>query len=404
MLLPEFQRHVVDSCASIEQWFRQQFLASPPPFYCSVDIRNNGRKIAAIDTNLFPAGFNNLSPSSFAIASESFKRQIFHLCPSAKRLLLIPEGHTRNKGYIDNLFILRRLLRGAGIDVLALGIGINAATTLTSSAQDETLQIDPLAGNERLLESFSPCFVLLNNDLSATPPAELANLEIPISPPLQLGWHARRKSTHFHHYEQVARELAQCIGVDAELMSAQFALCDHLDFTTQEGLDCLAVAVDETLRQFARGEGGDDYVVLKANSGTYGMGVMIAHGADEVRSFNRKQRNKMAVVKDGLRVQSVLIQEGIRTVDTVENAAAEPVVYLVGDSVIGGFYRYNRSRTDKENLNSAGADFFALPYNVTHYDSVCAGGDENDIRWYVYGVIARMGALAAAREIAAATP
>lgn len=46
----------------IETWFREQWLKITPPFYTSVDLRNSGFKLAPVDTNLFPAGFNNLNP------------------------------------------------------------------------------------------------------------------------------------------------------------------------------------------------------------------------------------------------------------------------------------------------------------------------------------------------------
>ena len=45
----------------IDAWFEKQYKNSPPPFYSSVDLRHSGYKIAPVDTNLFPAGFNNLS-------------------------------------------------------------------------------------------------------------------------------------------------------------------------------------------------------------------------------------------------------------------------------------------------------------------------------------------------------
>jgi hypothetical protein len=38
---------------------------------------------------------------------------------------------------------------------------------------------------------------------------------------------------------------------------------------------------------------------VKADAGTYGMGIMTVKDASEVMQLNRKQRNKMAVVKEG---------------------------------------------------------------------------------------------------------
>ena len=66
--------------------------------------------------------------------------------------------------------------------------------------------------------------------------------------------------------------------------------------------------------------------------------------AAEVRNLNRKQRNKMAVVKEGLEVTDVILQEGVPTVETVNDGAAEPVVYMIDRYVVGGFYRAHAER------------------------------------------------------------
>jgi len=39
--------------------------------YCSVDLRNAGFKLAPVDTNLFPGGFNNLSPEMLPLAVQA---------------------------------------------------------------------------------------------------------------------------------------------------------------------------------------------------------------------------------------------------------------------------------------------------------------------------------------------
>ena len=50
-------------CEPIKQWLHAQWKLTPPPVYGSVDLRNSGFKLAPVDMNLFPAGFNNLNPS-----------------------------------------------------------------------------------------------------------------------------------------------------------------------------------------------------------------------------------------------------------------------------------------------------------------------------------------------------
>ena len=83
------------------------------------------------------------------------------------------------------------------------------------------------------------------------------------------------------------------------------------------------------------------FLIVKADAGTYGMGIMTVRSPDDVKDLNRKQRNKMAVVKDGLEVHDVLIQEGVPTIETLHNSTAEPVVYMIDLYVVGGFYRIN---------------------------------------------------------------
>ena len=56
----ELHSVIINNHMKIEAWFRNQWIKYPAPFYTSIDIRNSGFKIAPVDTNLFPAGFNNL--------------------------------------------------------------------------------------------------------------------------------------------------------------------------------------------------------------------------------------------------------------------------------------------------------------------------------------------------------
>ena len=60
--LQELERVVLGERPEIERWFRAQWQDHVVPFYTSVDLRNSGFKLAPVDTNLFPGGFNNLNP------------------------------------------------------------------------------------------------------------------------------------------------------------------------------------------------------------------------------------------------------------------------------------------------------------------------------------------------------
>lgn len=399
--LQALERRIADSFAAVEAWLREEFLLTPPVFYSSVDLRNNGQKIASIDTNVFPGGFNNLPENSLPLAAAALRRQIETTCPNGKSVLLIPENHTRNLMYLDSVAALRRMFEAGGIQVHLGRLDGPAQAVSADGHQMDMLQVTRHGGRLRVGDC-EPCAVVLNNDLSAGLPPILQNLDIPTMPAAELGWAVRRKSAHFYQYQRAAEQLAVRLEADAWLLCADFSVCNDVDFHKKDGMDCLADAVEETLSQIgekyaAHGVKDEPFVVLKADAGTYGMSVMAVRRADEVFALNRKQRNKMAVGKDGAAVSSVLIQEGINTVSDVGGAPAEPVVYMVGDTVIGGFYRVNKDRARHENLNSRGMSFEPLGFG----GACCppdSGEDSAAARLYAYGVVARLAALAAARE------
>ncbi|HLD84254.1 MAG TPA: glutamate--cysteine ligase, partial [Coxiellaceae bacterium] len=111
------EKKILGAQVQIESWFRSQWQATPPPFYGSVDLRNAGFKLAPVDTNLFPAGFNNLNPEMMALCVQAVQATMAEKCACATRLLLIPESHTRNIFYFENLAMLSEIFSRAGFDV-----------------------------------------------------------------------------------------------------------------------------------------------------------------------------------------------------------------------------------------------------------------------------------------------
>ena len=53
----------------------------------------------------------------------------------------------------------------------------------------------------------------------------------------------------------------------------------------------------------------EPFVIVKADAGTYGMGIMTVKSPDDVRELNRKTRNKMSVIKEGLQVSEVMFSK-----------------------------------------------------------------------------------------------
>jgi glutamate--cysteine ligase len=412
--LQELEQHLLQHQPHIERWLRREWQRSPAPFYASVDLRNAGFKLAPVDTNLFPAGFNNLNPAFLPLCVQAVQSAIENFNPDACKLLLVPENHTRNLFYLESLATLCNILHKAGYEVRlgSLQADLDAAQTLVT-ASGHRLVIEPIIRHGRRvgLQDFDPCLILLNNDLSSGRPALLEDIEQELIPPLALGWSNRLKTHHFGYYQQVAEEFAAEINIDPWLINPLFKNCGEINFMKRAGEDCLARNADELLAAIqkkydAYGVDQRPFVIVKANAGTYGMGVMTVHSGAEIYNLNRKQRSHMTAGKGGVKVSDVIIQEGVYTFETWgdANAVAEPVVYMIGHFVVGGFYRVHTQRGINENLNAPGMHFEPLAFA----DS-CNTPDENmepdacPNRFYAYGVIARLALLAAARELASAS-
>ena len=410
--LPDLERRILAAQPDAEHWLRGQWQEHGAPFYCSVDLRNSGFKIAPVDTNLFPGGFNNLNPQFHPLCVQAAMSAIEKACPDARGMVLIPENHTRNQFYLQNLAVLQTILRNAGVNVRIGSVlrEITAPTELTLE-NGAKLKLEPVErrGNRIAANGFDPCVVLLNNDLSSGTPEILMNLEQAVLPPLHAGWTVRRKSNHFDSYREVAQEFAKLIGIDPWLINPNFEKCGKINFQERKGEECLEGFVAETLDNIRAkykeyGIKLDPFVIVKADAGTYGMGVMTVKEPADVRGLNRKQRNKMAVVKEGLEVHEVMVQEGIYTFESVDEAVAEPVVYMIDHYVVGGFYRVHTERGQDQNLNAPGMQFaplaFAEPCSSPNPDD--PGCPPN--RFYAYGVIARLALLAAAIELERTDP
>jgi len=406
--LADLERLVLDRRPDIEHWLRNQFLEHEAPIYSSVDLRNSGFKLAPVDTNLFPGGFNNLNPDFMVLCIHAAMSAVQKICPDSRSFLLVPENHTRNLHYLQNVVVLKRILESAGLTVrIGSLIPDLAGPTEVETATGDKLLLEPVIrkGNRVGLEGFDPCAVLLNNDLSGGVPPILAGIEQPVLPPLAAGWTTRRKSHHFHAYDRVADDFAKLLGIDPWLVNPAFSQCGKVNFADKEGEDCLAANVEYVLNEVGEkykqyGITEAPFAIVKADAGTYGMGIMTVKSVDDVRNLNRKTRNKMSVIKEGQPVHEVIIQEGVYTFESVEGAVAEPVIYMIDQFVVGGFYRVHTSRGTDENLNAPGMSFSPLAFETDCQSPDC-GEDPTapPNRFYTYGVVARLAMLAAALEI-----
>lgn len=372
MTLHDLDRLLVDEHDAIEDllaYHRNQVLC---PVYTSVDIRRNSVKAAVVDANAYPAGFNNLSNRSWDAAADAVRSYMAKVYPEATDLLVLGENHTRNKWYFQNLRALRDLFARAGYDVT---VGTMApelfpqATVETALGDDLLLHGVLRDGDVLVADGKVHDVVILNNDLSGGTPEILDGLDQPITPPPAMGWHRRRKSEHFRIVNELSRQLGAVAGFDPWLVSAEYERVDGVDFKGRVGLDAAATAVDAVLARVqakydAYGVERTPHVFVKADAGTYGMGITTATSGEEFLALNSKGREKMAKGKEGVKTTSVIVQEGVHTGLRTGSAVAEPVMYMVCGRVVGGFNRVHKDKGDDANLNAPGSHFEPLAFTT----------------------------------------
>ncbi len=386
--------NVIDHHQQIESWFRNQWLKYPAPFYSSIDIRNSGFKISPVDTNLFPAGFNNLNKDFESLYVTAVKHSLDSLKTKIEKILIIPESHTRNIHYLESLNYLSLLIKKSGYDVKVSKPGIDENKFKNTNS---ILEYD----------GFIPDAILLNNDLSSGIPDFLNNIKQIVLPSKNIGWTRRSKSDHFKYYSDVCTNFSKLLKIDPWLIEPEFRNCGEINFKTKQGEDCLIYhaeklfsIITEKYKMYDIEE--KPYIIIKADAGTYGMGVISVNSIDQIKNLNRKQRNKMSSTKGTVKPDSVILQEGVFSFEEIKNtnSVAEPVIYSFSNFLIGGFYRAHDNKANNENLNSPGMIFHPIPLNdICISPDISLPVDSQINKYYVYGVIARLAILAAAKEI-----
>ncbi|MBC7386496.1 MAG: glutamate--cysteine ligase [Cryobacterium sp.] len=415
-----FKKKIADQIRSkeveIQSWYSAHAKNAPPPLYNSVDLRDSGFKIVPVDSNLYPAGFNNVCPDDHRTAPPIFREAHYYRAKlqgigHPKKILIIPEFHTTNLYYLENLHYLRTLVTNAGFEVRIGWLSdpvISEATILTSMTGKE-ISVDPLEVHDGIAsvgsgdQHFVPDVILLNNDFSGGYPPILDEIQQPILPSHRLGWHTRKKSEHFRHYNRLAKEFAEIVGIDPWIFTIDTEEVNGVSFSEEIGLDRVAEATETVLARTksayeSRGIKAEPFAFVKNNAGTYGIGIMVVHSAEEIRTMNRRAKNKMSMGKNKRAIDSIAVQEGIPTATLVDRLASEPVVYLFGCELIGGFLRTNTERGTEDNLNSQGMVFRMLCMSDLRDESEDPQTEENVLE-LVYGSVARLSALATGLEL-----
>ena len=387
----------------IDQFFKNKL--QNPLFYNSVDLRHSSFKIAPVDANCFPAGFNNLSANSRKIAKLTIKDFFDKKFPDSKKILIFPESHTRNFRYLENILVLQEIIADASKSEVRIGsliAEIKDISTIDLENDKKIILEELLRDGDKIVtkSGFCPDLIISNNDFTGGVATILQNITQPIIPSPNLGWYIRKKSTHFDIYNQVVSEFCQIIGLDPWLISTMHYHCDDVDFKKKQGIECLAKYVDKLIVRLSKkyleyGIKSEPYCYVKADNGTYGMAIMTVKSGAEILEINKKNRNKMSSVKGSLLNSTAIIQEGIPTTDLVKNMIAEPMIYLVGGEVVGNLFRVNNERDINISLNASGMSFYDL--STLEEGDLQIGLAKDDI-CKIYSVIAKLSAIATSLE------
>lgn len=362
-------RKILDHCDEVGDWFKAKASGLGFPIYSSFDIRDAGFKVGPVDANIFPAGFNNIcrvDQESAVDVAKTFLDE--HYSKDTRKLVLLTEEHTQNPYYWDNVWVLKNILEGAGRQVrLAIPKLIEKPIELTSaSGHKMTVFGAKREGRGIEIDGFVPDLLISNNDFSVDYEEWARGLDTPMNPPRELGWYRRRKDRFFKVYNDLAAEFAKMIDLDPWTLQVETALFSGFDVDDEKSRDDLANRAAELhgrLKQKYKEHalGREPFLFVKNNAGTYGLGVIQVKSPDEIKQWNYKSRKKMKAAKGGREVSEVIIQEGIPTTVLAEGGkTAEPVIYMIGCQLAGGFLRAHGEKDDQDSLNSPGAVYQRL--------------------------------------------
>ncbi len=400
----ELEQRILDSMPAIERWFRLEWMEHTPPFYSAVDVRNAGFKLAPVDTHLFPGGWHNLTPAMLPLAVQAAMVAIEKICPEAKNLLLIPENHSNNASntfYLSSIAQLRRIFHMAGLHVRIGSIDPDIKQNTTVALPNgESIVLEPVIRSAKRLglKDFDPCTILLNNELTKGLPGILEELhEQFVLPPLHASGSIRRKSTHYKTYDDVCKRFGKLLGVDPWLINPMYLTCTDADLAAC--VDTLLAKIKKKYKEY--GISDKPFVVVKNNHSS----ASDKHAATGVLML--RQSSELTDHKDLASFRGELVvQEGVLTKERMNDAVAEPVVYMMDRYVVGGFYRVHADRGMDENLCSPGSRYVPLAFaegTELPKPGIKPGASAPN-RFYMYGVVGRLAMLAASYELEATDP
>lgn len=362
----ELHQKILSKQKKICDWFLAKSKNAFIPIYSSYDVRDAGYKVSNVDANIYPAGFNNICPADKETSIDLMRKYLDTKYPKdLQRILLVTEEHTQNPYYWENVVTIKDLLESAGKQV-RVGFGTKLDSPLVvKSANGHEITVESAWGSSPLYDEFKPQIIISNNDFSEAHEEWAQTISLPINPPRELGWYRRKKSDYFNYYNELVAEFAQVVDIDPFVFQVKTEYFPHFDINSEASRQELSAKVDNVLKSLEqdykrRGLYQKPFVFVKNNAGTYGLAVIRVQSANEILEWNYKSKKKMKAAKGGREVEEVIIQEGIPSIVEKDGVVAEPVIYMIGGDLAGGFLRTHSEKDATESLNSPGAIYKRL--------------------------------------------
>lgn len=393
-----FHNSLCSQNSKIADWYCAKMKALNTPIYSSYDIRDSGFKISNVDANIFPAGFNNICPTDKDSAGPLLAQYLDKKYgKNGRRIFLVTEEHTNNPFYWDNVAAIAQLIQYSQREVkVAIAKKFEGSIKVASATQGDVEVVSAYPGTSGF-EQFKPDLIISNNDFSDAHEEWGQLIHLPINPPRQLGWYQRKKSRYFENYNQLVEEFSKIVDIDPFALNVRTELFSHFNLEDPQATGELADRIDQMIESLKveykkRNIDQQPFVFVKNNAGTYGLAVVRVGSGQEILDWNSKSRKKMKAAKGGQDVQEVIIQEGIPSRVQSDGASAEPVIYMIGPELAGGFLRTHSEKGSTDSLNSPGAVYKKLCVSDLNV-SLQGSPLEN-----VYGWTARLGLLAIGLE------
>jgi len=426
--MAKIQDTILQKQLEIEAWLDGLIPDQAEPLYSSVDLRDAGYKMAVVDTNLFPAGFNNLCSMSLGHAVKAFRKAVLARSPKCKNILIIAEEHTRNKWYLENVRVLEQIASQSGFSAkVATFLDIEPKECEeVGYVETKTIEGFPIRLHclqqvlKRVKKGSLPTdLIILNNDLILGVPKILQDSKIPIFPSTEAGWHRRRKSLHFSQANRLiadfCKQLDMAGDIDPWFFSTIFGSLESANVNHQEDRSRLSDLASDLFKQIKEkyklhGIKEKPFLFVKADAGTYGMGVLAIEDPSDILTLNRKQRNKLSVGKSSSQIHNFILQEGVPSIRVVGTDPGEMVLYQIGPAYVGSFLRTHSDRSARESLNVPGmtfkrvcsnveSDLVRAPIGKEYEFSKDCGIRVDSARLVLYQILGRIAAIAAYFEM-----